>query len=739
MRKLMYVTIGFAAACALCVVFGRNTAFLPGAAAAALAFGLMRKKHPWIYRLALVFMGCTVGMAWFFRYDRSYLNAAAALDGATSGMSLRVTDYSYETGYGRAVDGTIRLQGKIYQVKAYLDAGNALEPGQQLTGEFRFRFTTPDGAEEGTYHAGKGIFLLAYQRSDVTVSQAPPDWLDVPARLRHWLKDTLKSCFPEDTYPFAKALLIGDGSDLTYGVDTDLKISGIRHIVAVSGLHVSILFTLVSMVTLKKRWLAALAGFPVLLLFAAVAGFTPSVTRACIMSALMLLALLLDKEYDGPSALSFAVLVMLVCNPLTITSVSFQLSVGSVAGIFLFAGRIRSWLVSLCAEQERNSLKGMLVRWFTSSVSVSLSAIVVTTPLCAWHFGTISLIGVVTNLLTLWVISFLFYGIMGVCVLFPLLPQGAALLARGLSVPIRYVLWMAGVLADVPMAAVYTESIYITAWLVFAYVLLAVFLADRHRKPLQLGSYAALGLCLALLLSWAEPMLDDVRFTVLDVGQGQCLLFQTEGKTYMVDCGGDSDRGSADLAAQTLLSQGITRLDGLILTHLDRDHAGGAENLLSRMETALLVLPPVPSELARKTEGEVIYASQELMLDAGGAVIRIFPPTFPGNSNENSLCILFETEKCVILATGDRNGFGERSLLRSADIPDVDILVAGHHGSKNSTCEELLAAVRPEIVCISVGKDNSYGHPAPELLRRLADCSCAVYRTDRQGTITIRR
>lgn len=104
-----------------------------------------------------------------------------------------------------------------------------------------------------------------------------------------------------------------------------------------------------------------------------------------------------------------------------------------------------------------------------------------------------------------------------------------------------------------------------------------------------------------------------------------------------------------------------------------------------------------------------------------------------------SLCVLFDTEKCDILITGDRDGFGERMLLRNAEIPDVDILVAGHHGSKNSTCEELLSAVRPEIVCISVGAGNSYGHPASELLKRLDKFVCTVYRTDIHGTISIRR
>ena len=207
----------------------------------------------------------------------------------------------------------------------------------------------------------------------------------------------------------------------------------------------------------------------------------------------------------------------------------------------------------------------------------------------------------------------------------------------------------------------------------------------------------------------------------------------------MIDCGGDRDADAADTAAEYLLSQGITKLDALILTHNDRDHAGGAENLLTRIDAALLILPPEPTTLGGYTSGETIYASGDLELELGDANIKIFAPNFPGNSNEMSLCILFETEKCVILVTGDRSGFGERMLLRSSDIPDVDILVAGHHGSKHSTSEELLSAVRPEIVCISAGADNSYGHPAQELLQRLNAYGCTVRRTDVHGTIPIRR
>ena len=735
----MWFALGFGSACAL-GAYGLLERWILVAAVVLVGISaFFGRDSQNCRRMAVLFLGCMVGCIWFARFSSFYLSEPEYLHGRKETVTVRISGYSEKTDYGMAADGILMLSGKPYQVRTFLDEGEPLMPGYEVTGLFRFRVTTPEGDMESQYHQGKGVFLLLYQENSVIVSKTERRWYEFSAVLRYHIREILHAFFPENTVAFAQALLIGDTSEIDYGLDTDLKISGIRHVVAVSGLHVSILFALISTITFRKRFLTALLGFPGLVLFAAVAGFSPSVNRACLMSGLMLMALLVNQGYDGPTALSFAALVMLLGNPLVITSASFQLSVGSVAGIYLFDPGIRKWILSYFGEVKGKSLRTFAANWFASSVSITLSAMTISTPLCAWYFGLVSLVGVVTNLLALWVISFIFYGIMTVCLLALWWQTGALWVAKMVSLPIRYVLWVAETMADVPMAAVYTCSPYIVGWLVFVYALLAVFLISRNRKPVLLSCCAVLGLCLALLVSWAEPLLDDVRITVLDVGQGQCILLQTEGKTWMVDCGGDSDTEAANIAAETLLSQGIARLDGLILTHLDRDHAGGAENLLKRMDCDVLILPAEYSGGKLETDGKVIYARENVDILFGEGKIQIFAPTYPGTGNEKSLCVLFDTEKCDILITGDRNGFGERMLLRSADIPDVDVLIAGHHGSKNSTCEELLAAVLPEIVCISAGEDNSYGHPAPKLLERLAEFGCTVYRTDQNGSIIIRR
>lgn len=735
MRKILWFTLGFGAACAFCA-YGKSPVLLTVPALVLLVAFFAGKKR--MYPILLTLFGIAAGAVWFSRFEARTLLPVYALDGITQDAAIRCTGFPEETDYGCRGEGVIRIGEKDYRVVCYLDEGNGIQPGSILSGPFLFRVTSPGGLKESTYYQGEGIFLLAYQRDELALDSAPRTLGDIPAILRQQILDTLGNLLPADVSPFAKALLVGDSSDLDYETVTDFTASGIRHIVAVSGLHVSILFSLLSVFSFRRRFLSALLAFPTLLLFAAVTGFTPSVSRACMMCGLMLLAMLLNREYDGITALSFAGLVLLLVNPLVIVSVSYQLSFASVAGIFLFAPGIRKWILSLLDRKKANRLRRGLVRWFTLSVSVTLGATTATAPLCAYYFGTVSLTAVLTNLLVLWAVSLIFYGLMGVC-LMAVLSQGlAAVLGKTVAVLIRYVLLTAKIIADFPLAAVYTRSPYIVAWLVFAYLLLGIFLLARNRHPVRLFCCTVLGLCFALLASWSEPLLDQTRFTVLDVGQGQCLLLQSEGKNFLVDCGGSSDAQAADAAAETLLSQGISRLDCLIVTHYDRDHAGGISGLLSRVDTELLILPPVFSEETYSAQRKV-YASGNLVLSTGETEIRVFASEIPGKDNENCFCILFDTKNCDILITGDRDAFGERSLLRNAHIPDVDVLVAGHHGSKNATCEELLGAVQPEIVCISAGRNNSFGHPSPEVLKRLEARGCAVYRTDLQGDILIRR
>lgn len=731
MRGLLWFSLGFGAACGFCA-YGRHplTLLLP-LAVFLLSFLTGEKKTR---KFLISVLGIAFGLIWFSRFESEVLAPVYAMDGMTQTVTIRCDSFPEATEYGYRAEGTLMLDDRNYTVLCNLKSGTEVSPGILLSGPFRFRVTAPGASADSAYYQGEKIFLLAYPEGKLTMTQGEASWRDHVARLRHEIIRILDEALPEDAARFSKALMLGDATDLDYETKTDFTVSGIRHIVAVSGLHVSILFSLVYQLTFRKRLLSAAVLFPVMLVFAAMTGFTPSVSRACIMAGMMLLAMPVKREYDGPAALSLAGLLLLLHNPLAITSGSFQLSFSSVAGIYLFSTRIRGWLY----VQLSKRLPEALVRYLATSVSITLGATVLTVPLSALQFGTVSLAAVITNLLVLWVVSIIFYGLIALCLVSGTFPAATLVLGKVLTGLIRYVLTVARVIADFPLAAVYTRSPYIAAWMIFVCGLLILYLVTDSRKADLLLCGLSVSLCVSLLASWTEPLLEDFRFTVLDVGQGQSLLLQTEGKAFLVDCGGSNDTVAADAAAEVLLSQGISRLDGLILTHLDDDHAGAVGELLTRVDTDLLILPPLFSEETFPAR-ETIYAAEELALDFGTANIRIYPSHSTGNDNENSICILFDTKNCDILITGDRTEAGERQLLESAVIPDVDVLIAGHHGSKHATCQELLEAVRPEIVCISAARKNAFGHPAPELLERLENFGCSVYRTDLQGDIIIRR
>jgi competence protein ComEC len=744
----MWFAVGFTAACAVGVYLADGIwllllALFALAVGVALFFLKTSRSKP----VVAVLLGCTVGFVWLFGHDFIYLSGARALDGQTVELSVQVSDFSYDSDYGIVADGSAEYDGISYRMRVYLPDMQPLAPGDQISGPFRLRYTADGGEQAPTYHQGKGIILLAYSTDQLAVTRNQ----EVPLRyyaavLRKQITQILDSIFPADTVAFARALLLGDSSQLSYQVDTDFQTSGIRHVIAVSGLHVSILFALVYTLAGKRRGLTALLGIPALILFAAVAGFTPSINRACIMQALMILSMLLNREHDPPTALSFAVLVMLAANPLTITSVSFQLSVGCMVGIFLLSGRISGYLLD---EKRLGPAKGKgfrsrLIRWSVGSVSVTLSAMTTTVPLCAWYFGAVSIIGILTNLLTLWVISFIFYGIMAACVAGAFWLPAGSFIAWCISWPMRYVLLTARILSSFPIAAVYTCSMYTVAWLIFCYILLTVFLFSKEKHPALFACCLALSLAVSVLASWAEPVLDRYRMTVLDVGQGQCILLQCGQKRYLVDCGGDTDASAADAAAELLLSQCVTELDGVILTHYDADHAAGLSLLLSRVSADTLYLPDVPDkkgirdQLVQQYADTVVWVEPDSVTQLSNIPITLFAAKPGETENESSLCVLFQPENCDILITGDRDIAGENALMAQTDLPEVEILVVGHHGAKNATGMQLLKKTNPVSAVISVGLHSAYDHPSQDVLYRLSLFGCEVYRTDRDGTIIFR-
>jgi competence protein ComEC len=365
-------------------------------------------------------------------------------------------------------------------------------------------------------------------------------------------------------------------------------------------------------------------------------------------------------------------------------------------------------------------------------------------------FGSVSVIAPVTNLLVLWAVSFMFAtGAIAVAIGMVFSPAGH-ILALLSSAFVWYVRAVSSALARLPFASVYTISPYIKAWLVFMYaefITLFFMKGVRGRFALFVASNLVV-LSAAAGFSRLESALGKVTVTVLDVGQGQSIALSSEGHYVLVDCGGDSYTNAGDIAAEYFASMGQNSLDALILTHFHSDHVNGAAELLNRMSVDTLIIPELNEEeggfrdyIINKAEEQgtdiVIVDDDSFEYAFGSVKSQIIPPLGGKNLNEMGLSAVFSSGDFDLVITGDMNADTEYRLTEYTQLPDAELFIAGHHGSKASNSEKLLSAITPECVIISLG-ENNYGHPSEEILARFKNAGAEVYRTDVNGTVTVR-
>ena len=497
----------------------------------------------------------------------------------------------------------------------------------------------------------------------------------------------------------------------------------------------------------------AAASIPLVLAFMALTGFAPSVVRAGVMQILLLLGPALSREGDTVTSLSFSLLLLLLQNPNAAMDVGLQLSFLSVAGILTVTGRLNEKFFHRFPLKKGKTLPRRLynsaVRFLVGCVTMSLGAVAFTTPITVWYFGTVSLISPLANLLTLWAVTVLFLLYLPAAALGGALPAvGSALAAMAEPVSWMFHRIVYG-LSSLPFASVSLEAgRYLLFWLLFVYAVIGACVLFRREKPRPIVPVCCCSVTLAaaLVFNMASLRGGGLTVTVLDVGQGQSVLLSAQGGTVLVDCGGSGGEDPGDIAADYVQAMGRSTLDLLVLTHYHSDHACGVPELMERLTVTTLAVPDVEPEsplraeilaLAEEKGTEVVFIEEDTAVELGGASLTLYAPLGTGGGNEEGLSVLAALGDFEALITGDMNAAVEQRLIKYGALPDIELLVAGHHGSASSTSAELLEAVMPEYAVISVGY-NSYGHPAPETLDRLAQAGCAVWRTDLQGTVTVR-
>ena len=370
MRWLFWFTIGAALSCCLglWLLWDAVPLLLAGALLLSASLPVLSRRFRWLRRASAAAQGLLLGGCLLLSLQKMYYEPLIGLDEQTLPVVLTAQADSVPGQYSQSVRAEMKIGGKHYCVQAYLGGGQTAKAGNTLQGDFQIRVTLPGGARENTVYSGRGIFAQLSPKGDISIEDGQAGTLPyLPQRLGARARAAVETCFPEDTAAFAKSLLLGDTSDLSYAEETALRISGIRHIVAVSGLHVAILFGFLWVLCLHRPWPTFLLGVPLLALFAAMVGFTPSVVRACLMAALLILARLTRRTYDSLTAWAFAVLWLLIGNPLVVAAAGFQLSALCVLGILLFRQPVSERLSELL-----HKLPGGRV--LSDSLAVSLSA-----------------------------------------------------------------------------------------------------------------------------------------------------------------------------------------------------------------------------------------------------------------------------------------------------------------------------------------------------------------------------
>lgn len=761
MRCLAIVSFAFAAGVFGAVYLLPEGLWLPLAAALALLCPLsllVRSLPKGRKRTALICGGLAAGLAWTAVYTSVFYAPVRELDNQTVRLTGTVTDYARQTAWGWSVPVKVDTEGRVtIPTLLYVDEqGSGLCPGDRIgtVAHCTLAERTFSGAEV-TYFTAKGIFLRGVAYGELKIDR--PERIPVscwPAVLSQRLKTGIDRSFSGEVSALVKALVTGNRDSLSDPFTSSLQRTGLSHTVAVSGMHVAFLAGALSLLLGRGRKRTALVLIPLVLLFMTVAGSTPSVVRASVMILLLEIAPLLDRERDGPTALSFALLLILAQNPFAAAHVGLQLSFLAVAGIFCCSDAIQGWAFSIYKPKKRKRFTPMwlldrVVFFVASTLSATLGAMVFTTPLVALYFGSVSVVSLLANLLTLWAVGLVFMGglIVGIlAVASPTLGTAAAAVFTPLA---RYLNWVIPKLSNVPFAALTMDSFYYRVWLVLVYAVLLAGVQLKGEKRLRFPvAVCGVTLCAAVALTVSTFQSGAMAVAVLDVGQGESVLLRCGDSLTLVDCGGDSQTNAGDIAADYIQNMGGQKLDLLVVTHFHDDHANGVPQLLERVKVESIALPAVTEDSPLRQEIMAIAEEKQIPLREigedqtvaidGGGVLHLFAPLGAGETNEEGLSVLATSGDFDVLITGDMGGDVEQLLLEHVQLPHVELMVAGHHGSKYSTSPELLSAIQPETAVISVGADNRYGHPAQETLERLAAAGTELYRTDLQGTVLIR-
>ncbi len=673
--------------------------------------------------------------------------------------------------------GTLRISGPeagALLVAATLPRYPVVTPGSRV--EVEGRLLPPPDSPYGAYLERIGA-VGTLRASVLRLVPGPVEPPHVLEDVRRAAAAALARVLPEPEAGLAAGILIGLRDRVDRELAADFTTAGVSHVVAISGWNIAIVAAAVAAVagSLDRRRRSVLT-IAAIVVYVAFSGASPSVVRAGAMAGVVLLARESGRAGRAAAALGWAVVLLLAADPALIADAGFQLSSLATAGLIAWATPLGTRIGALGG--------GRVPGWLAESLGVSLAAQAATLPVVLATFGRLALISPVANLFIVPVVP--------IAMATGALALGAGLLVAAgapmaLGAALAFPGWIALALmvgigsasADVPFAsaelappanlAAAAGATFAIGWLEWRRrrpkrvargapapgkrTLPAIRLPrPRHRATRTAVLLLAASLVVAGAAATQRPA-GVASVTILDVGQGDAILVEgSRGGRLLVDGGPDPDRLLIELDRR--LPPWDRRIDAVVLTHPHEDHVAGLPLLLERFAVGRTFEPgmrgPGPGYEAwdrtlgsRGTTHALLAAGDRLTVDE--VVLDVLwprpgevppePPDTGTGINNVSIVLLGSIEGRRFLLTGDIEEEVDPELREQ--LARVDLLKVAHHGSRTASTDAFLASVDPTVAVTSAGAGNRYGHPAPETIERLEATGAHVFRTDRDGAVTV--
>ncbi|MCB8943545.1 MAG: DNA internalization-related competence protein ComEC/Rec2 [Ardenticatenaceae bacterium] len=636
----------------------------------------------------------------------------------------------------------------------------------QITGQLE---TPPEGEDFNykAYLARQDVHSLM-ALPDVTVlaeGQGNPFYQAIYT-FKSRAQNTITQLIPNPQAGLLTGILLGNDNGLPPDLAEDFRTTGMTHIIAISGFNIAILIAI--LVGLAENFLsrrgAVIFAVSGIVLYTILVGADASVVRAAIMGGIYLIAnRWLGRPNFAYASLFLSALLMTLVNPFTLWDVGFQLSFTATLGLMLYGTPFTQWTRRQLLRWLDVGIVNRVMGLLSEAVLITLAAQVLTLPLMMAYFGQLSLVSLAAN-------AFILPAQPGV-----MLWGGLATLA-GLFVPfigqifawvawlfLSYTIWLVRLFARVPGATVPVEISLTGIVLIYGVIAAVTWYAQQDEEQRRrigavvgrnLTQRLAVGaslLAAVLTVSWSTSQPDGrLHIAFMNVGQGDATLITTpNGRQVLIDGGFYPSVLNDQLGRQMPFWD--REIDLMVATHPDADHVAGLVEVFDRYAIGRLITDgeglgesPIYDEvlLAAEAAGTPIHPAQvgEVIYLDEGVRLEVLHPGARLNSesrNENSVSMRLVYEDFAFLFTGDAEEAAEREMLATGLPLQSLVFKAGHHGSRSSSTLPFLAAVRPQIMVVSAGLDNRFGHPHPELLERAAAVGTAVLRTDQLGTIEV--